>query len=172
MYLVMEVNTGKLLERLAKDPDQQFNDILEETVKMAKTSDQDVVTLLSNKLTENNIRLSRYFGSIRQDDTEIIDELQEQESDAVTRAIEIIRNRIDQYGVSEPSIQKQGARRIVIELPGIAKKEEAKNLLQGRAMLEFKLVKDPDFTFPIMNRIDEILVGTNRKDSVESTLED
>lgn len=172
MYLVMEVNTAKLLERLAKDPDQQFNDILEETVKMAKTSDEDVVTLLSNKLTENNIRLSRYFGSIRQDDGEIIDELQEQESDAVTRAIEIIRNRIDQYGVSEPSIQKQGARRIVIELPGIAKKEEAKNLLQGRAMLEFKLVKDPDFTFPIMNKIDEILAGTTKTDSVESTLED
>ena len=172
MYLVMEVNTGKLLERLATDPDQQFKDILEETVNMAKTSDEDVVSLLTNKLTENNIRLSRYFGSIRQEDSEIIDDLKEQESDAVTRAIEIIRNRIDQYGVSEPSIQKQGARRIIVELPGIAKKEDVKNLIQGTAMLEFKLLKDPEFTFPIMNKIDEVLAGSNAKDSSETSATD
>ncbi len=171
MYLVMEVNTAKLLERLAKDPDKQFNDLLNETIKIAKTSDEDVVSILTSKLEENNIRLSRYFGSIRQEDSEIIDELKEQESDAVTRAIEIIRNRIDQYGVSEPSIQKQGARRIVVELPGIAKKEEAKNLIQGRAMLEFKLVKDPEITYPIMNKIDEILAGTN-KDTTETSVTD
>ncbi len=139
---------------------------------MAKTSDEDVVSLLTNKLTENNIRLSRYFGSIRQEDSEIIDDLKEQESDAVTRAIEIISNRIDQYGVSEPSIQKQGARRIIVELPGIAKKEEAKNLLQGRAMLEFKLVKESEFTFPIMNKIDEVLAGSNAKDSTETSATD
>jgi len=172
MYLVMEVNTGKLLERLAKDPDQQYKDILKETIELAKSSNQDVVSILTAKLAENNIRLSRYFGSIRQEDSEIIDDLKEQESDAVTRAIEIISNRVNQYGVSEPSIQKQGARRIVIELPGIAKKEEAKNLLQGRAMLEFKLVKDPEFTFPIMNKIDEVLAGSTKTDSIVTTIED
>jgi len=172
MYLVMEVNTAKLLERLATDSDQQFKDILAETIEEAKTSDEDIVSILSSKLAGNNIRLSRYFGSIRQEDSEIIDDLKEQESDAVTRAIEIINNRINQYGVSEPSIQKQGARRIIVELPGIAKKEEAKNLLQGRAMLEFKLVKDPEFTFPIMNRIDEILAGSNAIDSTDVSLED
>ncbi|MCB0749362.1 MAG: protein translocase subunit SecD, partial [Ignavibacteriae bacterium] len=165
MYLVMEVNTAKLLERLAKDPDLQFQNILKETVKISKTSDQDVVSILSGKLAESNIRLSRYFGSIRQEDSDIIKDLKEQESDAVTRAIEIIRNRIDQYGVSEPSIQKQGARRIIVELPGVAKKEEAKNLLQGRAMLEFKLVKDAEFAFPIMNKIDEVLAGSSKDSS-------
>lgn len=172
MYLVMEVNTAKLLERLAKDPDQQFKDIMAETIEIAKKTDDDVVSILTGKLAENNIRLSRYFGSIRQEDSEIIDDLKEQESDAVTRAIEIIRNRVDQYGVSEPSIQKQGARRIVIELPGVAKKEEAKNLLQGRAMLEFKLVKDPEFAFPIMNRIDEVLASAYKKDSTETSATD
>jgi len=162
MYLVMEVNTAKLLERLAKDPDDQFKQIMKESVAEAKTSDENFVSILTRKLSEHKIRLSRYFGSIKQEDSEIISDLEKQESDAVTRAIEIIRNRVDQYGVSEPSIQKQGARRIVVELPGIAKKEEAKNLLQGRAMLEFKLVKDPEFTFSIMNKIDEVLAGTNK----------
>ena len=171
MYLVMEVNTAKLLERLAKDPDEQFKKILKETEKIAKSSGEDIVTILTQKLKENNIRLSRYFGSIRQEDSDIIDDLKKQESDAVTRAIEIIRNRVDQYGVSEPSIQKQGARRIVIELPGIAKKEEAKNLLQGRAMLEFKLLKDPEFAFPIIKRIDEVLASQYAKDSSQSSLD-
>jgi len=172
MYLVMEVNTAKLLEKLVKDPDEQFAAILKETSEIAKTSDEDVVSILTAKLKENNIRLSRYFGSIRQEDNDIIDDLKAQESDAVTRAIEIIRNRVDQYGVSEPSIQKQGARRIIVELPGVAKKEEAKNLLQGRAMLEFKLLKEPNFTFPIISRIDEVLAKEYENDSTETSLLD
>ncbi len=167
MYLVMEVNTIKLLEKLAKDPDQTFNELLKETEVESKTSDEDVVDILANKLKEKEIRLSRYFGTIRQDDSDIISDLKKQEDDAVSRAIEIIRNRVDQYGVSEPSIQKQGARRIIVELPGIAKKEEAKSLLQGRALLEFKLLKDPNFAFPIMNKIDEILAKESITDSTE-----
>lgn len=164
MYLVMEVNTAKLLEKLAKDPDKTFMDILKEAEAESKISDENVVTILARKLKEKNIRLSRYFGSIRDDDNKIIQKLQEQETDAVTRAIEIIRNRVDQYGVSEPSIQKQGSRRIVVELPGIAREEEARRLLQGRALLEFKLVKDASFAIPIMNRIDEVL-ASKQKDS-------
>lgn len=159
MYLVMEVNTAKLLEKLAKDPDQQYMEILKQAEAESKNSAENVVGILARLMKEKGIRMSRYFGSIREDDTRIIARLQEQETDAVTRAIEIIRNRVDQYGVSEPSIQKQGSRRIVIELPGISREEEARRLLQGRALLEFKLVKDAAFAIPIMNRIDEVLAG-------------
>ncbi|MDP2039373.1 MAG: protein translocase subunit SecD, partial [Ignavibacteria bacterium] len=159
MYLVMEVNTAKLLEKLAKDPDQQYLEILKQAEAESKKSNENVVGILAKLMKEKGIRMSRYFGSIREDDARIIARLQEQETDAVTRAIEIIRNRVDQYGVSEPSIQKQGTRRIVIELPGISREEEARRLLQGRALLEFKLVKDAAFAIPIMNRIDEVLAG-------------
>ena len=159
MYLVMEVNTAKLLEKLAKDPDQQYLDILNKAEAESKESEENVVGILARIMKEKGIRMSRYFGSIREDDARIIARLQEQETDAVTRAIEIIRNRVDQYGVSEPSIQKQGSRRIIIELPGISREEEARRLLQGRALLEFKLVKDASFAIPIMNRIDEVLAG-------------
>ncbi len=165
MYLVLEVNTGKLLEKLAKDPDATFKQIMKEANQEAKLSDEDLVTIVVRKLKERGIRLSRYFGSIRQSDNEIIDKLRQQEKDAVTRAIEIIRNRVDQYGVSEPSIQQQGSRRIVVELPGVSKEEEAKRLLQGRALLEFKLVKDADFAIPIMNKIDQVLAKTLSKDT-------
>ncbi len=168
MYLVLEVNTTKLIQKLAKDPDKVFNQILVIADNEAKTSDEDYVSILARLLQEKGIRLSRYFGSIREDDSKIISRLQSQEKDAVTRAIEIISNRVNQYGVSEPSIQPQGARRIIVELPGVAKEEEAKRLLQGRALLEFKLVKDADFTVPIMNRIDEVLAKEMHADTTAS----
>lgn len=169
MYLVMEVNTAKLLERLAKDPDEQFKQLLSEAEKESRLSEENVVTILARKMQAKGIRMSRYFGSIREDDADIQKRLLEQESDAVTRAIEIISNRVNQYGVSEPSIQKQGSRRIIVELPGISREEEAKRLLQGRALLEFKLLKDPEFAIPIMNRIDEVLAA---KDSTSKTTVD
>lgn len=157
MRVVLEVNTVKLLEKLANNPDQVFNSLLAEAKNEAETSDEPVVEILTRKLQQKGIRLSRYFGNIRQDDTEIIAQLKKDSEDAVTRAMEIIRNRVDQYGVSEPSIQRQGSRRIIVELPGIAKEEEAKQLLQGTALLEFRLVKDPEFTYQIMERIDKAL---------------
>lgn len=168
MYLVMEVNTAKLLEKLVKNPDEDFKKYLKAAEEEAKVSDEEIVTLLAKKIQASGKRLSRYFGTLRESDADIISRLQEQEADAVTRAIEIISNRVNQYGVSEPNIQKQGARRIIVELPGIAKEEEAKRLLQGSALLEFKLVKEADFTIPIMNRIDEILAKSlaNEEDSL------
>lgn len=168
MYLVMEVNTAKLLEKLAKNPDQDFFKLLKEAEKESNVSQENLVSILSKKIQTSGKRLSRYFGSIRDEDADIISKLETQEKDAITRAIEIISNRVNQYGVSEPNIQQIGARRIVIELPGVAKEEEAKKLLQGSALLEFKLVKDAEFTIPIMQRIDEILAGT----SVDSTNKD
>jgi preprotein translocase subunit SecD len=178
MYLVLEVNTAKLIEKLAKDPDEIFNQIIREAEAEAAKSDEDYVSIISRLLSERSIRLSRYFGSIREDDDIIISRLQEQREDAVKRAIEIINNRVNQYGVSEPSIQPQGARRIIVELPGIAKEEEAKRLLQGRALLEFRLVKESDFAIPIMNRIDEVLAesisindSSTASDSAKSSLD-
>lgn len=159
MRVVLEVNTGKLLDKLAKNPDQVFTDVLAEAEKESQQTDEPIVDLIARKFTEKGIRLSRYFGTIRDDDDKIISDLNENTEDAVTRAMEIIRNRVDQYGVSEPSIQRQGSKRIIVELPGIAREEEAKQLLQGTALLEFRIVRDPDFTFPIMQRIDEVLAG-------------
>jgi len=168
MYLVLEVNTTKLIQKLAKNPDKVFYKLLKAADKEAKTSDEDYVSIISRMLQEKGIRLSRYFGSIREDDSKIIKRLKSQEKDAVSRAIEIISNRVNQYGVSEPSIQPQGARRIVVELPGVAKEEEAKRLLQGRALLEFKLVKDANFTVSIMNRIDEVLAKEMHVDTTKA----
>jgi preprotein translocase subunit SecD len=63
-------------------------------------------------------------------------------NDAMSQAIEIIRNRIDQYGVAEPLIVRQGARWIVVQLPGVTDSTQAKELVGKTAMLEFRMVDD------------------------------
>ena len=173
MRVVLEVNTGKLLEKIANNPDPVFKKVLTDAEKESMLTDESVVDIIGRKFNERNIRLSRYFGTIRQDDAEIMEELTKSSEDAVNRAMEIIRNRVDQYGVSEPSISRQGSRRIIVELPGVAKEEEAKQLLQGTALLEFRLVKDAEFTFPIMQRIDDVLAKRTKsgvKDSLGNEL--
>ena len=169
MRVVLEVNTGKLLEKIANNPDDVFKKVLKEAQAEALITDEPVVDIIGKRFKERNIRLSRYYGTIRQDDAEIMDELTKSAEDAVNRAMEIIRNRVDQYGVSEPSISRQGSRRVIVELPGVAKEEEAKQLLQGTALLEFRLVKDAELTYPIMQRIDDVLAKRNQsgvKDSL------
>ncbi|HSQ60051.1 MAG TPA: protein translocase subunit SecD [Acidobacteriota bacterium] len=74
---------------------------------------------------------------------------------AVDQAIQIIRNRIDQFGVAEPSIQKQGDNRIVVQLPGLLDQERAKQLIGQTALLEFKLVKSDEEHRVIFDRIDK-----------------
>jgi len=76
---------------------------------------------------------------------------------ATGRALEVIRNRIDQYGVSEPVIQKQGEDRILIELPGVVDKQRARELIGKTAQLEFKLTVNNAKIQEIIKKIDEVL---------------
>ena len=62
--------------------------------------------------------------------------------DAPQRALEVIRNRIDQFGVMEPVIQLQGKNRLLVQLPGITDRERAKEIIGKTAHLEFRLVGD------------------------------
>ncbi|MEI6846289.1 MAG: hypothetical protein WCK36_04495, partial [Candidatus Firestonebacteria bacterium] len=63
-------------------------------------------------------------------------------AEAVDRAVEVVRNRVDQIGVSEPLIQKEGTKWIVVQLPGVKDSEEAKKMIGQTALLEFKLVDE------------------------------
>ncbi|MCX5716107.1 MAG: protein translocase subunit SecD [Candidatus Omnitrophica bacterium] len=67
---------------------------------------------------------------------------EKQKEDATERALEIIRNRIDQFGTKEPVIARQGVDRIVVQLPGVTDRQRAIDLIGRTAMLEFKLVSD------------------------------
>lgn len=65
---------------------------------------------------------------------------------AINQALETIRNRIDQFGVTEPLLQRQGRTEIVIQLPGVKDPARAKNLIQNTALLEFKMVDEDNET--------------------------
>lgn len=91
--------------------------------------------------------------------------------DATDRALEILSNRIDQFGVYEPSIEKQGGDRIIIQLPGIVDRERAKALIGKTALLEFKLVEESEKTNQVIQKIDEAVHKKEIKDAGEDTLD-
>ena len=84
---------------------------------------------------------------------------EEERRDAIDRALEIIRNRVDQFGVSEPLIQKVGDERIIVELPGIQDQERAKELVQRTAFLEFQMVIDGRELTDRLRDVDAALAG-------------
>lgn len=88
--------------------------------------------------------------------------------DAIDRAEQILRSRIDQFGVSEPLIQKQGEDRIVVQLPGLLDEGRAKNLIGQTGLLEFKIVKTDDEAKQAFERADQWLVA-NGKATVPAT---
>jgi protein-export membrane protein SecD len=83
----------------------------------------------------------------------------EERNDAIDRALEIIRNRVDQFGVTEPLIQKVGDERIIVELPGIQDEDRAKALVQQAAYLEFQLVIDGQDAIDQIQAVDAALAG-------------
>jgi len=160
MRVVLETNVLKLVEDLAKNKDDAYADIIRQVREESKKSEESPVLLLRKKFEERQIRMSRYYGSLRDENEKIYTFLEDEAKKAIDRGIEIVRNRVDQYGVSEPSIQKLGGTRIIVELPGVTKESEVRQLLQGTALLEFKLLKDPEVSYRVLESIDKALAST------------
>jgi preprotein translocase subunit SecD len=78
--------------------------------------------------------------------------------DQTDQALEVIRNRINQFGVTEPNIQKYGDDRIIVELPGITDEERAKNIIRQTAYLEFQLVEPTTKLIDALPRIDRAIL--------------
>jgi len=84
--------------------------------------------------------------------------LSKEEADgAVDRALEILKNRIDQFGITEPLVEKQGSDRISIQLPGVVDRERAMNLIGKTAQLEFRIVAENTFVQKVFENIDKKL---------------
>ncbi|MCG8342275.1 MAG: protein translocase subunit SecD [Chlorobiales bacterium] len=169
MYLVLEVDLIDLVEERAWNKDETFRDIIMEVKKRAEEGNSQVIDLLVAEFKKRNIKMSRYFYDVRDSDEEIIGKLRKEAQDAVVRAKEIIRNRVDQYGVAEPVIQTQGLRRIIVALPGVSDEDRVRKLLKGTAKLEFKLVRDNESMLEAFDRINRFLAESESSpgDSVE-----
>jgi len=87
-------------------------------------------------------------------------------SDAVDKAMAVIANRVDQFGLAEPVVQRQGADRIIIELPGMRDVERAKKLIGRTARLEFRLLKNDEEIKFVTDKIDLFLTGAEDSTTV------
>ena len=116
-----------------------------------KQSDPDEFAKLQKRAIKLGLDLQGGMHVVLEVDKSQLDE--NAAKDAVDRALEIIRNRIDEFGVSEPLIQKQGNDRIVVELPALQDPERARNLIGQTALLEFKLVESPENTQALFKKI-------------------
>ncbi len=172
MYVMLEVGTPQLILELAGE---NKDDALEQVVANARATalenDTDFIDEMDVEFQAQNegARLSRYFRNDaaeitrRSTNEEIVTFLKAQRTEALDRAIEIIRTRVDRFGVTEPSIVKQGTDRIVVELPGVDDKERVRNLLRGTARLEFRLAANANDFSSFINQVydyfDELAAG-------------
>jgi len=152
MHTTLEVGTPKLVRELSGDYiDTTLTNVISVANEAALDNDTDFIDEMQRIFEERypDARLSRYYRSDtdnitrRSTNEEVITYLKKQRDQAVDRAMEIIRTRVDRYGVNEPSILKQGNNRIVVELPGVDDKQRVRNLLKGTARLQFHLLPDP-----------------------------
>ena len=159
MHLVLEVDTQKAVEGAVERIVQEIRDQLrEEHIRFVGLDrvegDQISVKLAADSAEAFDRVLDDQFPDLRiisrSQETGVLNvrmDLPEEEVERIKRlasaqALETIRNRIDQFGVSEPDIRTQGERRILIQLPGIQDTQRAKELIGRTAQLEFKLVDE------------------------------
>jgi SecD/SecF fusion protein len=164
IYIVLEVDLPQLIDNLAKNKDNNFNEFLIELKSEYNNSSSDFFTVFENLADEKELKLPRYFINYGKTKDQIVSQLSLQSEDSIKRVIEIIQNRVDQFGVAEPTIQKQGNNRVIVELAGIEDSERARYLLQITALLELMIVKNVESTNAIIRQIDSIMTTSNGND--------
>lgn len=160
MHLVLKVKTGKALENTIERIGQELNDVMRKErihLKSPVNRDKDKIILQIEgkediekfkQLMDKEFMELRFASRSETGETlNITLDLPQNEAKnikklAVDQALETIRNRIDQFGVSEPDIRIQGEDRILIQLPGLKDPQRAKELIGKTALLEFKLVDE------------------------------
>ena len=170
MYIVLEVDLPTLMETLAENKDGKFNrSITSVRNQLKRIPEANFFTLFTSTSGENNLKLSRYYYDYGSSNSDIIVALEDEAEDAINRVLEILVNRVDQFGVAEPTIQKQGDQRIIVELAGVQDSERARTLLESTALLEFFIVKDINTTNQLMVSIDQVLKGDASISAVTKT---
>ena len=149
MNVMLEVSTVDVVRALANNTtDSNFNRAIDMALANQKrTTNKDFVSLFYEAITsiDPNVRLASYFNSqlrdqikLDADNDEVISVVRSEAASAYDRTYEILRQRIDKFGVAQPTIQQlRASERILVELPGVKDPERVRKLLQGTAQLEF-----------------------------------
>ena len=149
MNVTMEVSVMEMIRSMANNSkDSTFNQALAMAREMEKSSQDDFVTLFGRAFNQidPNAKLAAIFTTRELQDRvsfgstneEVLEVIREEANDAIDRTFNILRTRIDKFGVTQPNIQRlEGSGRILIELPGVKEPDRVRKLLQGTAKLEF-----------------------------------
>ncbi|RLD38306.1 MAG: protein translocase subunit SecDF [Bacteroidetes bacterium] len=178
MNVILEVKVGDIVNALSGyNEDPLFRSVMTETYARQRYSSKDFVTLFGETWEEMapGQNLSSYFTSVdlrdkityNSSNQEVISVIREETNDAIDRAFNILRTRIDRFGVSQPNISKLAtAGRILIELPGIKDPARIRKLLQGTAQLEFwETYQLPDIVDDIL-QAEELIKQQNAREAL------
>ena len=149
MNVVLELNVADVIRSLSNNnQDEKFNKALDLAYENQATSQKDFIDLFAEeyKKLDNGARLSAIFSTFelkdkitpQSSDAQVIAVLKEELKSAIDNSFNVLRTRIDRFGVVSPNIQRlETAGRILVELPGVKEPERVRKLLQGSANLEF-----------------------------------
>ncbi len=193
MNVVLELNVADVIRSLSNNnQDENFNKALDLAYENQATSQKDFIDLFAEeyKKLDNGARLSAIFSTFelkdkitpQSSDAQVIAVLKEELKSAIDNSFNVLRTRIDRFGVVSPNIQRlETAGRILVELPGVKEPERVRKLLQGSANLEFwetynlpeiyqQLVAADNMLATILKSDDTAVVGSDTT-AIEATEE-
>jgi SecD/SecF fusion protein len=180
MHVTLEISPVEIIRAMAgnrKDP--AFEQAIARAQKLQVNSQENFVDLFYRSFRElqPNTKLATIFAnsttrnlSYNSSDKEVLAEINREVNDAVARSFNILRTRIDKFGVNQPNIQHlKGTNRIQIELPGVDNPERVRKLLQGTANLEFWEVWNIEEYGPYFTQMNDYLVKQEAANKLKGT---
>ncbi len=178
MNVTLEVSVMDLVRSMAGQnvEDPTFKKAIDRAAELQRNSNKDFVTLFGQAFTEvdPNASLAAVFANIENQDKikfnstnlQVLKVLKEESDAAISRSFNILRTRIDKFGVSQPNIQQLGSGRILVELPGVKEPDRVRKLLQGTAKLEFWETYTFGEVAPGLVAVNTMLANKSKKDSL------
>ena len=182
MNVMLQVQLEDLVRALSgNNQTPAFQQAIAQAKSRSVNSQSDFITLFAEawKEASNGQRLSQVFGTYEMrerikpesTDEQVLSVIREEAESAVSNSFNVLRNRIDRFGVTQPSIQKIGnTGRILVELPGVKEPERVRKLLQGTASLEFWTTFDAAEITPYLQEANALLAqyaATEEEEGVE-----
>ena len=177
MNVMLQVQLEDLIKALAdNNQTPEFTNALALAKERSVNSRSNLITLFGEawKETSNGMPLAQIFGTYEMSskinaqttDAEVLAVLQAEAESAISNSFNVLRNRIDRFGVTQPNIQKIGeSGRILVELPGVKEPERVRKLLQGTASLEFWTCYENSEIFPYLQEANILMAEFVKNDA-------
>jgi SecD/SecF fusion protein len=185
MNVTMEISLSEMVRNLANNStDANFNAAIKNAELALAQGDNDFISVFGREFEKvsPNTRLATIFATkensanlkVDADNKTVLDFLRKSADGAIDLSFNILRTRIDKFGVTAPNIQKQqGTNRILIELPGVTDPDRVRKLLQGSAKLEFWETYDNTEIFGLLQNVNSILATTVKSvDTISAAVQD